>query len=164
MKHLFLVLCIAATAFVSCKSDQQKKTIEPEMVSNPASAEPANADTSLLPKFDFESDNHEFGPITEGEIVSYNFKFKNSGKAPLIITQASASCGCTVPEYPKAPIPPGGSGEIKVVYKPNGQSGAQQKTVTVTANTEPNQTILRSKADVTPDPNAPKTDGATVIK
>ena len=117
MKHLFLVLCIAATAFISCKSDQQKKTIEPEMVSNPASAEPANADTSLLPKFDFESDNHEFGPITEGEIVSYNFKFKNSGKAPLIITQASASCGCTVPEYSKDPIAPGQEGFIKVYTK-----------------------------------------------
>ena len=148
MKHLFLVLCIAATAFISCKSDQQKKTIEPEMVSNPASAEPANADTSLLPKFDFESDNHEFGSITEGEIVSYNFKFKNSGKAPLIITQASASCGCTVPEYSKDPIAPGQEGFIKVTFNSEGKHGMTSKTVTLLANTVPNTKVLTISADI----------------
>ena len=148
MKHLFLVLCIAATAFISCKSDQQKKTIEPEMVSNPASAEPANADTSLLPKFDFESDNHEFGSITEGEIVSYNFKFKNSGKAPLIITQASASCGCTVPEYSKDPIAPGQEGFIKVTFNSEGKHGMTSKTITLLANTVPNTKVLTISADI----------------
>ncbi|HRU17252.1 MAG TPA: DUF1573 domain-containing protein [Bacteroidia bacterium] len=148
MKHLFLVLCIAGTAFISCKSDQQKKTIEPEMVSNPASAEPANADTSLLPKFDFESDNHEFGPITEGEIVSYNFKFKNSGKAPLIITQASASCGCTVPEYSKDPIAPGQEGFIKVTFNSEGKHGMTSKTITLLANTIPNTKVLTISADI----------------
>ncbi|HCI58292.1 MAG TPA: DUF1573 domain-containing protein [Bacteroidia bacterium] len=148
MKHLFLVLCIAATAFISCKSDQQKKTIEPEMVSNPASAEPANADTSLLPKFDFESDNHEFGSITEGEIVSYNFKFKNSGKAPLIITQASASCGCTVPEYSKDPIAPGQEGFIKVTFNSEGKHGMTSKTITLLANTIPNTKVLTISADI----------------
>ncbi len=148
MKHLFLVLCIAGTAFISCKSDQQKKTIEPEMVSNPASAEPANADTSLLPKFDFESDNHEFGSITEGEIVSYNFKFKNSGKAPLIITQASASCGCTVPEYSKDPIAPGQEGFIKVTFNSEGKHGMTSKTITLLANTIPNTKVLTISADI----------------
>ena len=148
MKHLFLVLCIAATAFISCKSDQQKKTIEPEMVSNPASAEPANANTSLLPKFDFESDNHEFGSITEGEIVSYNFKFKNSGKAPLIITQASASCGCTVPEYSKDPIAPGQEGFIKVTFNSEGKHGMTSKTITLLANTIPNTKVLTISADI----------------
>ena len=148
MKHLFLVLCIIGFAFVSCTSDQQKKTTEPEMINNPASAEPADADTSLLPKFDFESDNHEFGPITEGEIVSYNFKFKNSGKAPLIITQASASCGCTVPEYSKDPIAPGQEGFIKVTFNSEGKHGMTSKTVTLLANTVPNTKVLTISADI----------------
>ena len=148
MKHLFLVLCIIGFAFVSCTSDQQKKTIEPEMINNPASAEPADADTSLLPKSDFESDNHEFGPITEGEIVSYNFKFKNSGKAPLIITQASASCGCTVPEYSKDPIAPGQEGFIKVTFNSEGKHGMTSKTVTLLANTVPNTKVLTISADI----------------
>ncbi len=103
----------------------------------------------------FANDEHDFGKVLSSSENTYRFAFTNTGTEPLIIENAQGSCGCTVPEYPKAPIPPGGSGEIKVVYKPNGQSGAQQKTVTVTANTEPNQTILRIKADVTPDGNAP---------
>nr|HNH67158.1 DUF1573 domain-containing protein [Bacteroidia bacterium] len=68
--------------------------------------------------------------ITEGEIVSYNFKFKNSGKAPLIITQASASCGCTVPEYSKDPIAPGQEGFIKVTFNSEGKHGMTSKTIT----------------------------------
>jgi hypothetical protein len=103
----------------------------------------------------FTKEEHDFGKVISTSENTHKFTFTNTGSEPLIIENAQGSCGCTVPEYPKAPIPPGGTGEIKVVYKPNGQSGAQQKTVTVTANTEPNQTVLRIKADVTPDPNAP---------
>lgn len=102
----------------------------------------------------FARSEHDFGKVLSSSENIYKFAFTNTGNEPLIIENATGSCGCTVPEYPKAPIPPGGSGEIKVVYKPNGQSGAQQKTVTVTANTQPPQTILRISADVTPDGNA----------
>jgi hypothetical protein len=118
---------------------------------------PAAPITANKPKtaVKFAKDEHDFGKVMSTSENTYKFAFTNTGTEPLIIENAQGSCGCTVPEYPKAPIPPGGTGEIKVVYKPNGQSGAQQKTVTVTANTEPNQTILRIKADVTPDPNAP---------
>lgn len=129
----------------------------PAAAATPVSDKPRTA-------VNFSKSEHDFGKVISTSENTYKFAFTNTGTEPLIIENAVGSCGCTVPEYPKAPIPPGGSGEIKVVYKPNGQSGAQQKTVTVTANTEPNQTILRIKADVTPDPNAPKTDGATVIK
>jgi hypothetical protein len=66
----------------------------------------------------------------------------------LVISNAVGSCGCTVPEYPKHPIAPGETGEINVVYKPGKQEGQQNKTVTVTANTEPAQTVLRILADV----------------
>ncbi len=112
----------------------------------------------------FVKEEHDFGKVISTSENTYKFAFTNTGNEPLIIENAQGSCGCTVPEYPKAPIPPGGTGEIKVVYKPNGQSGAQQKTVTVTANTEPNQTVLRIKADVTPDPNAPKPAAAPVTQ
>jgi hypothetical protein len=100
----------------------------------------------------FAKSEHDFGKVMSTSENTYKFAFTNTGTEPLIIENAQGSCGCTVPEYPKAPIPPGGTGEIKVVYKPNGQSGAQQKTVTVTANTQPPQTVLQIKADVTPDP------------
>ena len=129
----------------------------PAAAATPVSDKPRTA-------VNFSKSEHDFGKVISTSENTYRFAFTNTGTEPLIIENAAGSCGCTVPEYPKAPIPPGGTGEIKVVYKPNGQSGAQQKTVTVTANTEPNQTVLRIKADVTPDPNAPKAESAPGMK
>ncbi len=97
----------------------------------------------------FEKDLHNFGKLKQGESAEYSFKFTNTGKEPLVIENAQGSCGCTVPSYPKEPIAPGASGEIKVNFNSTGKSGAQQKTVTLTANTEPSiSTILTIKADV----------------
>ena len=95
---------------------------------------------------------HDFGKVKQNTENSYVFKFTNTGKEPLLISDAKGSCGCTVPEYPKEPIPPGKTSEIKVVYKPGGQQGSQNKTVTVTANTDPPQTLLNISADVQLDP------------
>lgn len=92
----------------------------------------------------------DFGVINEGDVVEHVFKFTNTGSEPLILENCKGSCGCTVPECPKAPIVPGGSGEIKVVFNSQGKKNAQSKRVTVTANTEPLQTTLTIKAQVTP--------------
>lgn len=118
----------------------------------PASTPVSNAAKTTI---SFTKSEYDFGKVLSTSENTYKFAFTNTGNEPLIIENAQGSCGCTVPEYPKAPIPPGGTGEIKVVYKPAGQSGQQQKTVTVTANTQPPQTILQIKADVTADGNAP---------
>jgi len=98
----------------------------------------------------FTQYEHDFGKIKQDSENKYVFKFTNTGKEPMIIETANGSCGCTVPNYPKAPIPPGGTGEIEVVYKPGKQENAQTKTVTVIANTEPKETTLRIKAEVAP--------------
>ncbi len=98
--------------------------------------------------------SHDFGKIKQNSENKFVFKFTNTGKEPLLISDAKGSCGCTVPEYPKEPIAPGASSEIKVVYKPGGQQGNQTKTVTVTANTDPPQTLLNISADVQVDPAA----------
>ncbi|HND89782.1 MAG TPA: DUF1573 domain-containing protein, partial [Saprospiraceae bacterium] len=90
----------------------------------------------------YENDKYEFGVVNEGEIVKHMFKFKNTGSEPLVISNAKASCGCTVPIWPKEPIPPGGSGEIAVEFNTKGKPGAQSKQVTVTANTNPTETFL----------------------
>lgn len=97
---------------------------------------------------------HDFGKVKQNTENKYVFKFTNTGKEPLMISDAKGSCGCTVPEYPKEPIAPGATGEIKVVYKPGGQQGNQNKTVTVTANTDPPQTLLNITADVQVDPSS----------
>ncbi len=97
----------------------------------------------------FEEMEHDFGQIPQGSENPYVFKFTNTGDVPLLIENATGSCGCTIPFYAKDPIPPGEESEIHVVYKPStSQKGHQQKTVTITANTDPAITILRITADV----------------
>jgi len=103
-----------------------------------------------LPKFTFEKEIHDFGEIEEGEVVNHVFTFKNSGEAPLVIESAKASCGCTVPRWPKKPIPAGGSGEIEVSFNSKGKPGVQNKTVTITANTYPKIKRLNIKSTVKP--------------
>ena len=99
----------------------------------------------------FDEWEHDFGQVLQGSENPYVFKFKNTGTEPLIISNARGSCGCTVPFYAKEPIMPGEESEIHVVYKPGKQEGQQQKTVTITANTEPTETVLRISADVLVD-------------
>jgi hypothetical protein len=96
----------------------------------------------------FDTYSHDFGKIKQDTKNTKIFKFKNTGKEPLIIQNATGSCGCTVPKYPKEPIPPGGTGEIEVEYSPGKQQGLQNKTVTITANTNPPTTTLNISAEV----------------
>ncbi len=87
------------------------------------------------PKFSFTGgETHDFGSLTDQKDAEYAFQFKNTGKTPLIISNASASCGCTVPEFPKEPIMPGKSGSIKVTFHTAGKSGPFQKTVFIQSN------------------------------
>ncbi|MBV6644718.1 MAG: DUF1573 domain-containing protein [Cyclobacteriaceae bacterium] len=111
-------------------------------------AQPEVKPDGPLPAFAFKEENHDFGTINEGDIVDHTFTFTNTGEAPLIISNASASCGCTVPQWPKEPIPVGGSGDIKVQFNSRNKPGIQNKTVTITANTFPTATKLRIKANV----------------
>ncbi len=108
-----------------------------------------------LPKFEFQTVDHDFGTIKEGQVVEYTYQFKNTGDAPLIIQGAQGSCGCTVPEWTKTPVPAGGTGFVKAKFDSNGKPNIQNKTVTVTANTYPKQTVLRFKAMVEPKSEAP---------
>ena len=105
----------------------------------------------------FDKREHDFGTIVGGTPQETTFSFTNTGNAPLIITDAKSSCGCTVPEYPKnTPIAPGESGELLVKFNGSGQNQVI-KTITVTANTEKNSEILRIKAFVTPKNGAAST-------
>ena len=103
-----------------------------------------------LPKtrISFAETKHSFGTINEGEKVRHAFKFTNTGDNPLVITNAVASCGCTVPSYPKEPIPPGGSGEIVVEFNSSGRPGRQQKNVLIYSNAEQDAISIGFDADV----------------
>lgn len=93
---------------------------------------------------------YNFGTVAEGGIVEFSFRFKNTGTNPLIISNASASCGCTVPEKPEAPIKTGEIGVIKVKFDSNGRAGSAYKTVTVLSNAVPGFPELALKGEVTP--------------
>ncbi|WKN33421.1 DUF1573 domain-containing protein [Porifericola rhodea] len=109
-----------------------------------------SAPTGEVPKFDFEESSYDFGSITEGDVVEHTFKFTNTGEAPLVIQSASASCGCTVPSYPRQPVAPGETGEIQVKFNSANKPGIQNKTVSITANTDPTITRLTIKSNVMP--------------
>ena len=105
-----------------------------------------------LPKFEFAEDikNFDFGTLTAGQQVEHSFKFKNVGDFPLIINNVTASCGCTIPQWPRDPIGPGEQGTILVRFNSKGKEGQQFKTVTIYSNTNPATTDIQFKADVTP--------------
>ncbi len=107
-----------------------------------------NLDKTPKTTIAFSQDSHDFGNIEQDTENKYSFTFTNTGLEPLIIKNARGSCGCTVPNYPKDPIMPGKTGQIDVVYKPAKQKGNQTKTVTVSANTDPENTILKISANV----------------
>jgi Protein of unknown function (DUF1573) len=103
----------------------------------------------------FDKTEHDFGTIKQGDQVECVFKINNTGQEPLIIEEAHGSCGCTVPDYPKDPIPAGQSRDMKVKFNSTGKKGKQSKTVMITANTEPIQSVVTIHAMV----DAPETDG-----
>jgi hypothetical protein len=109
---------------------------------------PKLSETRAKTNAKFKDVAHNFGTIQQDSKNTKVFTFTNTGSEPLIIEDAKGSCGCTVPKFPKEPIKPGATGEIEVVYSPGKQQGAQNKTVTITANTDPITTTLNISADV----------------
>jgi len=144
-----LVLAMVAVSFAACQNEAKndKSVGNNDMLTgvNAESSVPATGEAAVM---NFESGTYDFGKITQGEKVAYNYKFKNVGKSPLIILNATATCGCTVPEIPKEPIKPGEEGEIKVVFDSNGKIGMQDKVITVTSNAQPHIASLHLTGEV----------------
>lgn len=151
---LFVALVIAASA---CKEEKkqeeqsEKGLLSTDLVTNPRSA--TGLDTGLyneLPIMSFTDTVHNFGDVPQETIVEYNYTFTNTGKKPLIVSSADGSCGCTVADYPKEPVMPGGSGEIKVSFSTaNKTAGHIEKSVSVITNSARSVHLLYVKADIT---------------
>jgi hypothetical protein len=151
MKKVTYILFIGlGVGLAACNSNNTKETkITADSVESEITADDPTA-TNPEPIMSFEETVWDFGTITDGERVSHTFKFKNTGKADLIISNATASCGCTIPVWPKEPIKPGQEGEIKVEFNSKGKIGNVTKDINVIANTNPVQTILKIKVQVNP--------------
>ncbi|OYX23744.1 MAG: hypothetical protein B7Z16_01885 [Algoriphagus sp. 32-45-6] len=160
---LLSAFALALVMGVSCdqKSDQDDKikALEEKIAqleNNNTAVTPVNAqtatpaDASTLGAFSFEEMEYDFGTINEGQVVEHLFNFTNNGQAPLVISNITASCGCTSPDWTKTPVQPGEKGFVKVVFNSTAKSGSQAPTVTIQANTNPTVTRLRMKGSVTP--------------
>lgn len=141
----------AAAAQPASPDAASQSAIAPNVTPNAAAAEPA-APTGPTTVMSFTESEFNFGKVKAGEKVEHEYTFKNTGKEPLVISNAKGSCGCTVPEWPKEPIAPGGTGKILVHFDSKGKSGPQTKQVTITANTDPVQSIIYIKGEVIGDP------------
>ena len=140
---------MALFAIAACNNPKTESTNQNVETSNAVTSTGANlVSAEGAPTMKFETDSYDFGKIKDGEKVSYDFFFTNTGKTPLIISDASATCGCTVPEIPKEPIAPGAKSKISVVFDSAGKNGLQDKVVTVTANTIPAQTLIHLIGEV----------------
>lgn len=149
-KRFFLALILALGLFSACDNGQkQKEGLSTDIVNNPKSATTSHAKEAAI---SFDKTEHDFGNLLQGEVVTYSFHFTNTGNAPLIISNVKTSCGCTAGDFPREPIAPGKDGIIKATYDSKGHHGFQTRTLTVIANTNPNQTQLKLKGTVkTPD-------------
>ncbi|WP_295337117.1 DUF1573 domain-containing protein [Flavobacterium sp.] len=158
MKIKFNLLVVAALLVLTtaCKKESTNdkevlldtiSTQTPEAIETvtPTAQVPADG---KYPIMTFEKEEHDFGTIQQGDKPSTDFKFKNTGEADLIITAARGSCGCTIPDYPRTPIKPGETGNIKVSFDSKGKQGKTAKTVTLQCNTQEGNKILIINANI----------------
>jgi hypothetical protein len=147
-----LLMAVAILATLSSCDVRTKDKIDSNAVAIAAGTDPTSlpaAPTAPPTTVEVIDTLYNFGTVAEGSIVEFSFRFKNTGTNPLVISNASASCGCTVPEKPEAPVKPGEIGVIKVKFDSNGRAGSAYKTVTVLSNAAPGFPELVLKGEVT---------------
>jgi hypothetical protein len=146
MRHFKILYVFMLTlAFFSCKENATSKI----NTSNLESAKERDATINLgAAIIEFDKTEYDFGEIVEGEIAEGVFKITNIGKVDLIITSAKATCGCTVPEWPKDAIKPGASADLKFTFNSRGRVGKQSKSITLQTNSEKVTELIRIKGTV----------------
>lgn len=148
MKNFILFYLLAVSIlFVSCNNNATSK-IKNE---NLQQAQERDSKISLGgPVIEFDQKEYDFGEIVEGSIAEGIFKITNKGKTDLVITSARASCGCTVPDWPKEAIKPGETADLKFSFSSAGRVGKQNKSITLRTNTEKVTEVIRIKGTVLP--------------
>ncbi|MDT0557252.1 DUF1573 domain-containing protein [Ichthyenterobacterium sp. W332] len=163
MKKVILGLsALCMVAFTSCKEDAAAK-VKSE---NVAEAAQRDATAGEFPSIEFDKVEHDFGTIENGTPVETVFKYTNTGKSMLVVSNIKSTCGCTVPSNWTKEVAPGETGEFNVKFNGKGNGNQVSKTVTLTTNTEKGKEAVKIKAFVEKDPNAPakKAGAATVNK
>lgn len=145
---IFLMACAENDATKKDEKELEGK-LSTSLVDNPRTLNDNNPDAlASLGRLSFEDTLHNFGILTEGEVVEYEFTFTNTGKRDIIINEAKASCGCTVADYPAHPFKPGQKDKIKVTFSSEGKPGMNERGVVVTTNGNPSVYTLTIQAQV----------------
>ena len=147
-KRTSLILLLVATAMLiaSCGGNGNSD-VDTSVINNPNTASGLDKDAKI-PIIKFDKMQHDFGRLSKGEMVSYSFKFTNTGNANLLVKECTATCGCTVADFPKNEIKPGEEGFITVSFNSANKHGQQIQTVTVGTNAQPSRYILKIIAQV----------------
>lgn len=145
-KQLLVLITLTFVIIIGCSCNNKKK-LDSSLVTNPMTASDIDKKDGT-PEITFKTTEHDFGDILSGETIKYSFKFKNTGKADLLISAVKASCGCTIPTFSKDPVKPGKEGFIDVTFDSKGIFGFQNKEITVVTNTIPNSHALYLRANV----------------
>ena len=136
MKYLvFMAAVFLVSSLSGCDNLFKSNKMNTDTINNGAT--PNGSNGTEMPEIKFEKEVYEFGTIEQNEVISFSFKFTNTGKADLVINNCSASCGCTVPNWPKNPIRPGESGYIDVEFDSKGKQNDITKEVTISTNCNP---------------------------
>lgn len=143
-----IAFIVSTGMLVSCGKGNASSKVKKENIENAEKRDVSISSASA--SISFNKEEHNFGTVNEGEIVKTTFLVTNTGKGDLVITNAQASCGCTVPVWPKAPISPGETGEIQVSFNTNGKPNRQSKSITLTTNTEKGREVIKISGMVTP--------------
>ncbi len=139
--YFALLLSVVFLLLISCISGKEKQVSQ-------GSNDVSVVSGDKMPEIKFIKTVHDFGKIYQGEVVGTNFSFTNTGNSNLMILDASASCGCTVPKWSKEPIPPGGKGSLEVIFDSSGREGMQNKSITIRTNVSDENIVLYITAEV----------------
>ena len=145
-KQTIILIAASMLMLTGCKGKTTQDAYV-DLIRNPRSAQGYD-ESEKMPVLTFDSDLHDFGRLSAGENISYSFHFRNTGNADLIISNTSATCGCTVADYPKGRIAPGGEGYVTVTFKSAGKAGQQYQEVTIVSNAQPATCRLKILAQV----------------
>lgn len=153
-RSLCLLAAVTVLLAAACKeepkqADSDKNHLSTSLVNNNATAggfpETAPMADAVM---SFDDTTFNFGSISEGEVVTHDFTFRNTGNEPLLISNAHASCGCTIPQFPRDPVAPGATASIKVSFNSQGKKGHNEKTITINTNSNRGNNNLYITANV----------------
>lgn len=160
MKKIILSAAVLVLSLGAYAQNNTPKPVENGAinVANVASGTPMQSQASSLKPENmyFKENIHDFGTIQEGPGAEYEFEFTNTGKEPIIISNVSASCGCTTPSYSKDPVLPGKKGKIKALYNTQGRVAPFTKTISITSNAGIKVLTIKGEVEKAPSGSVPE--------